>query len=832
MVQEICVDITGLDHAKRHLQASITALRHLHMLVSATAQLREWVDSKDYTEAARLLDAIQSLLTVFEPYKHVDKIRLLERQITAMKSELQGLVLGDLNTALLSRSRDDFTEDRDMLRAACLVLDHLDHTVRHKFLQSFVNTHLEPYATIFRPGGEGFNIEQIPRRYSWARRELRRVTEVYAGIFPERWHVSRLIIEGLCTMTKSHVQELLSRSKHASITLDKPPALPNVHDAVLASAPVLDKSSGGPIIGKGASLKGLAHSISAWGDRLTRVRLISDKDKDKNNNTAATGAGNNADPEEQFSLDDFMGKEDSETSTQTEKDSSAQSSSNRPGDAPIETDVALFLSAFLRTVEYERELLVQFPVLAVAEEEADEETDDIEILRSKYANNGGTGKSGKNSGANASEKENSGKSKAVVEAKKPRTITSFFISPVFVPYVASIVLTERTTLSNALNRISSEETYTLDMEISARRKVHLSGADELLLHYKRSLTQCAKTQCDPLLIGLWKEYNYSLRSYVSVLAGQVKWRPGVALNADALTRLSLIINTAEYVLETLPVLMVSVEKKLLCRKWVYEERERENAEDGAVDKEAAETKAKKQSAEGEAVDDGRMMESPLELNDVTEAFEQLLHECTTAIVQSVVMRATAQLSELSSSIVIEGSTVSDMSPCIAVLLQNLGADVPILEATLSGKYHSMVTTQVAAQIVSKFKTEMYTCRGITSESAQQLAIDLHSMKDALLNLPLYSLSEDGKVVLRQQASKGASFRVFTRVVKRDVMRLETLLKVLAVSADTFVQRYVQLLNDGTEEELRKLCELKGWSRQAISSMVASFNSLKAGEKIE
>jgi vacuolar protein sorting-associated protein 53 len=40
MVQEICRDIKQLDYAKRHLQTTITALKRLHMLVTAVNQLQ------------------------------------------------------------------------------------------------------------------------------------------------------------------------------------------------------------------------------------------------------------------------------------------------------------------------------------------------------------------------------------------------------------------------------------------------------------------------------------------------------------------------------------------------------------------------------------------------------------------------------------------------------------------------------------------------------------------------------------------------------------------------------------------------------------------------
>ena len=50
MVQEICRDIKKLDYAKRHLTTSITTLRRLSMLISATQnlQLAWWACSNSF----------------------------------------------------------------------------------------------------------------------------------------------------------------------------------------------------------------------------------------------------------------------------------------------------------------------------------------------------------------------------------------------------------------------------------------------------------------------------------------------------------------------------------------------------------------------------------------------------------------------------------------------------------------------------------------------------------------------------------------------------------------------------------------------------------------
>ena len=60
MVQVICADIRQLDHAKRHLQTTITALKRLHMLVNAVGQLEDMADKKQVRSYSSLRDSLPS----------------------------------------------------------------------------------------------------------------------------------------------------------------------------------------------------------------------------------------------------------------------------------------------------------------------------------------------------------------------------------------------------------------------------------------------------------------------------------------------------------------------------------------------------------------------------------------------------------------------------------------------------------------------------------------------------------------------------------------------------------------------------------------------------
>lgn len=100
MVQEICRDIKSLDFAKRHLTNTITALRQLHMLVSAVDQLQHMASSKQYRDAARLFEAISMLINHFDQYQDVPKIKALSTSVQTTKTQLKDQIFHDFQNIM------------------------------------------------------------------------------------------------------------------------------------------------------------------------------------------------------------------------------------------------------------------------------------------------------------------------------------------------------------------------------------------------------------------------------------------------------------------------------------------------------------------------------------------------------------------------------------------------------------------------------------------------------------------------------------------------------------------------------------------------------------
>ena len=216
-VQEICRDIKKLDHAKRHLTASITALRRLSMLIVAMGNLQQAAEDRDYEEASGLLAAVTQLSEFFEPYSRVPKVAELRGQYTAVRALLRSNVFDDFNGVQWSDGGEEGggglgRSKLERLRAACLVVETLGADVREEVVGRVCNKEMGAYQTIFGSTGETGRLEKLDRRYIWMKKQLRN-KEAYWDIFPKAWAVTRRLCLTFCSITRAQVAEALDSEK-------------------------------------------------------------------------------------------------------------------------------------------------------------------------------------------------------------------------------------------------------------------------------------------------------------------------------------------------------------------------------------------------------------------------------------------------------------------------------------------------------------------------------------------------------------------------------------------------------------------------------------------
>ena len=217
MVHEICRDIKSLDYAKRNLTITITALKRLQMLVTATDQLGVMARDRMYDEAAHLLLAVKELLAHFDAYTGVKKVEALREQVAETSASLRAQVFEDFNALSSSSSQEGAMphSQAHALSGACAVVDALGPATRKETIAWFSNWQFAPYKHAFQPYGDAGFLEKTELRYSWHRKLLQQFENKFSSLFPTSWNVGLTITRDFCSITCAHLDEILDQSRGA-----------------------------------------------------------------------------------------------------------------------------------------------------------------------------------------------------------------------------------------------------------------------------------------------------------------------------------------------------------------------------------------------------------------------------------------------------------------------------------------------------------------------------------------------------------------------------------------------------------------------------------------
>lgn len=113
---------------------------------------------------------------------------------------------------------------------------------------------------------------------------------------------------------------------------------------------------------------------------------------------------------------------------------------------------------------------------------------------------------------------------------------------------------------------------------------------------------------------------------------------------------------------------------------------------------------------------------------------------------------------------------------------------------------------------------IYKCKPINTEGAEQLLLDTHMLKTILLNLP--SIASQ----INRQAPAP-----YTKVVNKGMTKAEMILKVVMTPTDNekaFVEQYMKLLPDCQQSDFYKILDMKNVKRQEQTVLVELLRSHK------
>ena len=211
-VGRITSEIRWLDAAKSNVSLSIVTLKRLQMLINSTFQLEQLCADRQYRDAASTLQALQSLLALFEPHTGVECVVQLRRQVQELRTQLRGMVMDEYDR-VLAQGRGRWTARDTVLPDAALAADALGPEVRDALVDWYCTTQLRDYRRVFRASDEAGQLDNVPRRYAWFRRVLRTYTDEHAAAFVPEWHVDRELLARFTEITREDLRSVLIRQQ-------------------------------------------------------------------------------------------------------------------------------------------------------------------------------------------------------------------------------------------------------------------------------------------------------------------------------------------------------------------------------------------------------------------------------------------------------------------------------------------------------------------------------------------------------------------------------------------------------------------------------------------
>ncbi|KAF4667388.1 Vacuolar protein sorting-associated protein 53 [Perkinsus chesapeaki] len=210
LVQSVSGDVAALDVAKRHITATVTALKRLVMLVSATEQLTAFASDKRYAQCHPLVLAVVELSEMFEPLRpQLPQVDELLNHKDRLLEDLKAECLEDIEGKLFTPGYDG--DNKIDVKAACETAAAIGKEVKDDVISMYCMRLLKEYQKLFSfPDGQYSTLEDCERRFGWLSRTLRKYNSEHREYFPSEWRVDKQLCLHYCHLTRQHLVDILA----------------------------------------------------------------------------------------------------------------------------------------------------------------------------------------------------------------------------------------------------------------------------------------------------------------------------------------------------------------------------------------------------------------------------------------------------------------------------------------------------------------------------------------------------------------------------------------------------------------------------------------------
>lgn len=366
------------------------------------------------------------------------------------------------------------------------------------------------------------------------------------------------------------------------------------------------------------------------------------------------------------------------------------------------------------------------------------------------------------------------------------------ISDCFGPWMGAFVIHEDEHLNAGLSELVRDETWKTgddEYDNSTNSKTPssitsssavLKSATELFLSIKKSMRTCATLDTRQPLFSLHRVFRKHLTTYASVL---VRNLPGIRGNSladsstqpsdfdDKLRKACLIVNTAYYCSVTTEQLEENLRKIVTS-----------------------------------------VFKDDIDMNSERERFNMVCVKGIQSIVALVEEDVEIDLKIISNKDWLSSiSNVGDASPYTEKVSIKLSSLVKKAHERLSRPQHfRFLVEKIAAAVIGRVHQHVYECDQISNITAQQILLDIITLKGLLVGLPA--------------SVNAATATTFVKFVNREMGRVEGVLKVILAPLKSCVDTYVTLISDtGGADDFQKVLEIGGLKRAEAAPLVLEYS---------
>nr|CAI5860964.1 unnamed protein product [Callosobruchus analis] len=389
------------------------------------------------------------------------------------------------------------------------------------------------------------------------------------------------------------------------------------------------------------------------------------------------------------------------------------------------------------------------------------------------------------------------------------------IGKCFIPHLQIYIDSVDRNLSDLIERFVMDQKQSIPTEATETQAAILPSCPDLFVFYKKSMIQCNQLDKGQTMLSLAKVFQKYLHEYSEKLlmsnlpkieaqtlgasmqnftkdlqkistsglihnfSSLLKEGEVTRFTKEEQTKICCILTTAEYCLETTVQLADKLKEKI-----------------------------------------DPTLADQIDFSKEQDDFHKVISNCIQILVQDLENACEPALTAMSKIQWQTFDTVGDQSPYITAITTHLKTTVPIIRDNLSHsrKYFTKFCIKFVDSFIPKFVQNIYKCKPIKSEGAEQLLLDTHMLKTVLLNLPS----------IASQISHPAP-AAYSKVVTKGLTKAEMILKVVMTPADppkNFVEQYKMLLPDCHLTEFYKVLEMKCVKRQEQAVLVDLFKSYK------